>query len=59
MPTSDADDEHIELMYEQIEDLVRKEKATDQVIIMGDMNAVVGEGRDGKRGWRLWAWKAK
>ena len=48
MPTSDADDEHIELMYEQIEDLVRKEKATDQVIIMGDMNAVVGEGRDVK-----------
>ena len=47
MPTSDTEDEEIESMYEQIEDLVKKEKPTDQVIIMGDMNAIVGEGRDG------------
>ena len=35
-------------MYEQIEELVKKEKATDQLIIMGDWNAIVGEGKDGK-----------
>ena len=44
MPTTDADDDEVEEMYEQIEELVKKEKATDQVIIMGDWNAVVGEG---------------
>ena len=48
MPTSRAEDEDIEQMYEQIEELVKKEKATDQVIIIGDWNAVVGEGREGK-----------
>jgi len=36
MPTTEAEDDEIELMYEQIEDLIKKEKATDQVIIMGD-----------------------
>ena len=46
MPTSAEDDEVIESMYEQIEDLIRQEKATDNVIIMGDWNAVVGEGRE-------------
>lgn len=46
MPTTAEDDEEIESLYEQIEELVKKEKATDQVIIMGDWNAVVGEGRE-------------
>jgi hypothetical protein len=48
MPTSDAEDEEVESIYEQIEDLIKKEKATDQVIVLGDWNAVVGEGREGK-----------
>ena len=48
MPTTDANDEEIELIYEQIEELMEKEKATDQVIVMGDWNAVAEEGRDGK-----------
>ena len=46
MPTSAEDDEEIESMYEQIEGLIRQEKATDDVILMGDWNAVVGEGRE-------------
>ena len=46
MPTPAEDEEEIESMYEQIEDLLRKEKATDNVIIMGDWNAVVGGGRE-------------
>jgi len=44
MPTTEAEDEEIELMCEQIAELIKKGKATDQVIIMGDWNAVVGEG---------------
>ena len=48
MPTSDAEDEEIAIVYEQIEEMVKKEKATHQVIILGDWNAVVGEGKDGK-----------
>jgi len=47
MPTSKSEEEEIEMMYEQIEELIKGEKATDQVIIMGDWNAVVGEGREG------------
>jgi len=46
MPTTDAEEDEIESMYEQMEDLVKKEKATDQVVIIGDWNAVVGKGRD-------------
>src|SRR5438132_4504290 len=41
MPTSDAEDEEIEIMYEQIEEMVKQEKATDQVIILEEWNAVV------------------
>lgn len=37
----------IERMYEEINDLIDKTRAEDNVIIMGDMNATVGEGRDG------------
>ena len=47
MPTSDHEDEEVEKMYEQIEELVDKQKGTDCVVVMGDWNAVVGEGRDG------------
>jgi len=47
MPTSACEDAEIEKMYEQIEDIVDKQKGTDYVIVMGDWNAVVGEGREG------------
>src|SRR5438876_272008 len=47
MPTTDHGDEEIELIYEQLEDILNKQKGTDQVVIMGDMNAVVGEEKDG------------
>ena len=36
LPTSDEEDEEIEIMHEQIEEMVKKEKATDQVIILRD-----------------------
>ena len=48
MPTSDSEDEEVEEMYEKIEELIKGEKATDQVIIMGDWNAVVGEVEGGR-----------
>ncbi len=48
MPTTEHEDEEIEMMYEQLEEILSKQKGTDCVVVMGDMNAVVGEGRDEK-----------
>lgn len=48
MPTSDHKDEEVELMYEKLEEILATLKGTDYVVIMGDWNAVVGEGRDEK-----------
>ena len=45
MPTSDHDDEEIETMYEQLDDIIGKQKGTEYMVIMGDLNAVEGEGR--------------
>lgn len=46
MPTSECEEKEIEEMYEKIEELVDKQKGSDNVIVMGDWNAVVGEGRE-------------
>ena len=35
------------MIYEQLDKILSKQKGTDYVVVMGDMNAVVGEGRDG------------
>ena len=48
MPTSDHEDEEVEELYEELEELMDKEKGNDYLVILGDWNAVVGEGRDGK-----------
>ena len=48
LPISDYDDEEIEKLYEEIEGVMGKEKGADNLIVMGDWNAVVGEGRDDK-----------
>ena len=48
MPTSNSGEIDIENMYEKIEDIIDKNRASDNVIIMGDFNAVVGQGQDGK-----------
>ena len=48
MPTSDHEDEEVEGLYEELEELIEKEKGTDHIIVLGDFNAVVGEGRDEK-----------
>src|SRR6476661_4071843 len=48
MPKTDHDDEKIEEMYQKIEDLINTENGDEQLIVMGDWNAVIGEGGEGK-----------
>jgi len=48
MPTSAYKDEEIDNIYDEIEELIEAEKGSDNLIIMGDWNAVVGEGIDQK-----------
>jgi endonuclease/exonuclease/phosphatase family metal-dependent hydrolase len=43
MPTSDHHDNEIDQMYDKMEELVDDIKGTDNVILMGDWNAVVGK----------------
>ena len=47
MPTSTHDDEEVEIVYEQIQELMAGMKNDEINIILGDMNAKVGQGRDG------------
>lgn len=44
MPTSSYSDDEVEDIYEQLEEVLMKVKEDDNLIIMGDWNAVVGEG---------------
>src|SRR6476469_10291336 len=46
LPTTDYEDEEVEKLYDQLEEILGKQKGTDNVIVMGDFNAVVGEGRE-------------
>ncbi|XP_067007626.2 craniofacial development protein 2-like [Anabrus simplex] len=46
MPTSSADDEEIESMYEVREDLIQYVKGDENLIVMGEWNAVVGQERE-------------
>lgn len=48
MPTSDHSEEEVEELYEEMEVLIEKEKGNDYLVVMGDWNAVVGEGKDDK-----------
>lgn len=47
MPTTNADDDEIEKIYEDINKLIDQTMAEDNVIVMGDINATVGEGNEG------------
>src|SRR6478609_8853994 len=46
LPTTDYDDEKVEKLNDQLEEILGKQKGTDNVIVMGDFNAVVGEGKE-------------
>ncbi|KAG7494322.1 hypothetical protein JOB18_027984 [Solea senegalensis] len=47
MPTTAHPDEEIEEMYDKIEEVLNIGKGNDYMILLGDWNAVVGEGKDG------------
>jgi len=47
-PTSDAEDDAIEEFYSVLEELCKLAKGEDNLIIMGDWNAIVGEGAEGQ-----------
>ena len=42
MPTTKYEDEEVEQIYDQIEDIIQKQKGNANVIVMGDFNARVG-----------------
>ncbi|XP_008184879.1 craniofacial development protein 2-like [Acyrthosiphon pisum] len=46
IPTSNSEDDEIERMYDSLDELLGISRDSDNVIIMGDFNAVVGEGQD-------------
>lgn len=48
MPTTKADDEVVEEMYAGVDELLKHTKPHGNVIIMGNFNAIVGEGREGR-----------
>jgi endonuclease/exonuclease/phosphatase (EEP) superfamily protein YafD len=47
MPTSVYKDEDVEDVYEQLEEEMENVKESDNLIFLGDCNAVVGEGHEG------------
>lgn len=47
MPTSNAEDEEIDRLYDELNNLNDKTKGEDNVIVLGDMNANIGEGKEG------------
>lgn len=55
-PTSNSEDDEIDQVYDLLDELLGITRDNDNVIIMGDINAVVGEGQDnqiiGKYGLR-------
>jgi len=48
MPTTQANDEEVEEIYEKIEELISLTNSKENLIIMGDWNAIVGESTDGR-----------
>src|SRR6476469_861497 len=46
LPITDYEDEEVEKLYDQLEEILGKQKGTENVIVMMDFNAVVGEGKE-------------
>ena len=46
MPTSTHKDNEVEDIYEQLDCLIKAEKGNDNLIVMGDWNCIIGEGKD-------------
>ena len=48
-PTTAADDEEIEQLYEELDNIIKThKKCRDMLLVIGDYNAKIGEGRDNK-----------
>ncbi|KAG8226846.1 hypothetical protein J437_LFUL004087 [Ladona fulva] len=45
LPTSEHSDDEVELVYEETEEAMRRVRGNKNVIVMGDWNAVVGQGK--------------
>ena len=45
LTTTDYENEEVEKLYDQLEEVLGKQKVTDNVIVMRNFNAVVGEGK--------------
>jgi len=43
MPTSNSNDEDVEEVYENIDKIIENVKGEENLVVMGDWNAVVGE----------------
>jgi len=48
IPTTQANDEEVEEIYEKIEELISLTNSKENLIIMGDWNAIVGESTDSR-----------
>ena len=48
MPTSAHEDTEVEEIYNQLNDLIEEENGNENLIVMGNWNSVIGEGKDGK-----------
>src|SRR6476619_5928862 len=46
LKTTDYEDEEVEKLCDQLEEIFGKQKGTDNVIVMGDFNAAIGEGKE-------------
>lgn len=46
-PTSDYPDEEIESFYDDVDKALKYAKSQDVVLVLGDLNAKVGKGKDG------------
>lgn len=49
MPTSEHLEEDADGIYDRIEGLIEESGRNVNLIIMGDMNSVIGDGRDGRK----------
>lgn len=46
MPTSEDEENEVERIYEELNDLIKTVKGEENLIILGNFNATVGEGQE-------------
>ena len=58
-PTAECSEEEIEKFYQQLDQAVSQCKSQDIRVVMGDLNAKVGEGKKRKHRRELWTQRSK